>query len=680
MHLKILKAGCMVLRIIINLIIIMTMLYSYSFAQTYDSIETEEVIVTDYKEKEEKGTEITREDIDRTGAKSLWDAIRYTPGVTLTDGGTRGDASFSIRGFDSSKIPVIIDGISVTSPFNGFGDSSALLTDDLEKIVIQKGYSSMLYGANGMGGAIILTTAKPKKAFEGYFQTTAEMDSQFKYASISPSFSLGSKTDKVYIKTTLQYKDVDHFRLSDKFVPVSGSIQGKGNRLFSDRSDIKSTTIIGTDYFDGLDIWATYVYVDSKRGVNSPKTTSLYDITEWGYWIRNSISLNAKYEKNNLLIEALAYYDKYDNLFNEYASLTHLEFKRPYSVSKYDEYIAGLTLKGEYNFLKNHYIRGSFSFREDDHMDYYDGYDNLYVKEDKISLALEYSIKLIDKLTISASGGFDSLISRDYKSRNDEFAQIIGVSEYQVTPKDRWLLAAQAGIFYEFIENNELRLTYARRNQFPTMNDRYSTRFSESLPNPNLKPEVADHVELGYKGTLFNMLYVDTALYYSYVSDKMATIYVPDPFIPYKSVEFLTNIDTVSLYGYELALVLLPCDYVELGYNMSVNEYYVHNSVTGYDKLTYSPELTINSYIKIIPCEYFTITPLVEYVSKRYTDLNGSDFLDPYFLFNLYATINLSENFKLDLSVRNITDENYSYRYGYPMAGRTYTIAFRGEF
>lgn len=653
---------------------------AFSFSQEYKQIVTDNITVTDYKEREEKGTELTRDDINRTGAKNLWEAIRYTPGVTLTDGGARGDASFSIRGFESSKIPVIVDGISVTSPFNGFGDSSALLTDDLEKIVIQKGYSSMLYGANGMGGAVLLTTSKPKKAFEGYFQTTAEMDSNFDFASISPSFSLGSKTDKVYIKTTMQYKDIDHFRLSNKYSPVEGSIQEKGNRLFSDRSDLKSTTIIGTDYFEGLDIWATYVYVDSKRGVNSPKTTSLYDITEWGYWIRHSISLNAKYEKNNLLVEALAYYDKYDNLFNEYASLTHLEHKRPYSVSKYDEYIAGLSLKAEYNFLKNHYIRGAFSFRENDHMDYYDGYDNLYVKEDKISFALEYSTKLLDKLTISASAGFDSLIARDYKSRNDEFAQIIGVSEYQVTPKDRWLLAAQTGLFYEFIDNNELRLTYARRNQFPTMNDRYSTRFSESLPNPNLKPEVADHAELGYKGVLFNMLYVDTALYYSFVSDKMATIYVPDPFIPYKGVEFLTNIDAVSLYGYELALVLFPCDYAELGYNMSINKYFVHKSITGFNELTYFPELTLNSYIKIMPCEYFSITPLIEYVSKRYTDLNGSEFLDPYFLFNIYATINISDNYKLDFAVKNITDENYSYRYGYPMAGRTYSISFRGEF
>ena len=212
------------------------------------------------------------------------------------------------------------------------------------------------------------------------------------------------------------------------------------------------------------------------------------------------------------------------------------------------------------------------------------------------------------------------------------------------------------------------------------MNDRYSTRFSESLPNPNLKPEVADHAELGYKGVLFNMLYVDTALYYSFVSDKMATIYVPDPFIPYKGVEFLTNIDAVSLYGYELALVLFPCDYAELGYNMSINKYFVHKSVTGFNELTYFPELTLNSYIKIMPCEYFSITPLIEYVSKRYTDLNGSEFLDPYFLFNIYATINISDNYKLDFAVKNITDENYSYRYGYPMAGRTYSISFRGEF
>ncbi len=650
------------------------------FGQDSEKITVDEIVVTDKKEQVNYGTEITREEIDRTNAESLWDVLRYTPGVTLTEGGTRGDASFSIRGFPSSTIPIIVDGIPITNSFNGWTDSSGILTDDLERVVVQKGFSSMLNGANGMGGAVILTTAKPKKLFEGKFKAALEMDSRFNTSSITPYVSLGSKSSKFYIKTSLQYKDMDHFRLSDKYEPAEGSIQGKGDRLFSERSDLKSTTIIGTDYFDGLDIWAEYTYIDSDRGLNVPETTPLYDITEWGCWKRNSISLHAKYNKNNVLVDALAYYDKYDNLFNEYASYIHYQYKRPYAVSLYNEYAAGLNLKGEYNFLKNHYIRAAFTFREDDHHDYYNGEDNLYIKEDKISLGIEYSIKLYDKLSFLISGGFDSLIARDYRSRNDEFARLIGVSEYQVTPKDRWLLAAQAGIMYEFMDNNELRLTYARRNQFPTMSDRFSTRFSESLPNPNLKPETADHVELGYKGFLFDMLYVDTALYYSYVSDKMGIIYVPDPFVPYKGVEFITNVDAVSLYGYELALVLFPCDYAELGYNMSVNEYYVHKSVSSYKELTYSPELTVNSYIKITPCEYFSITPLVEYVSKRYTDLSGTDFLDPYFLVNLYMTINLNDKMKFDFAITNITDENYSYRYGYPMAGRTYSIAFSGEF
>lgn len=648
-----------------------------------EKIVTKEIVVTDTKEKQQ-GTEITREEIDRTESKNLWDALRWTPGIMLTDGGSRGDSSFTVRGFDSSTVPIIIDGISITNPFNGRGDSAGILTDDIESIMIQKGFSSLLEGSNGMGGAIMLTTAKPKKIFEGKFKATAEMDSRFNMSSITPSFSLGSKTKPLYIKTSLQYKDMDHFRLSDKFKPTHNSIQQEGDRLFSDRNDLKSTTMIGTDYFDGLDIWATYTHIDSNRGLNIPEATPYYNITEWVYWKRHSISLHGNYNKYGIKVESLAFYDKYDNQFNQYASLTHYEYARPYYTSIYDEYATGFNIKGEYNFLKNkyssQYIRAAFSFREDGHKDYYNDYDNLEVIEDKISLGAEYSVVLFDKLTFLISGGFDSLMNQKYKSRNDEFARQLEISEYQVTPKNRWLAAAQAGIFYEFIANNELHLTYARRNQFPTMSDRYSTRFSESMPNPNLKPEVADHLELGYKGNLFNILYIDTALYYSYVSDKMGIINVPDPVNPIKSVEYMTNVDAVSLYGYELALILFPCDYTEIGYNMSINEYYINKSIAGYKELTYSPEFIINSYIKITPCKYISITPIVEYVSDRYVDLSGTYSLDPFLLFHIYLNINLNDKMKLGFYVKNISDENYSYRYGYPLAGRTYGLSLSGEF
>ena len=58
----------------------------------------------------------------------------------------------------------------------------------------------MLNGANGMGGAVILTTAKPEKLFESKFKAALELDSHFNTAAVTPSFSLGSKSSKFYIK------------------------------------------------------------------------------------------------------------------------------------------------------------------------------------------------------------------------------------------------------------------------------------------------------------------------------------------------------------------------------------------------------------------------------------------------------------------------------------------------
>lgn len=653
---------------------------NHSYAEESNKVITNEIKVVDKKEKIKTGIEISKDDMDRTNAQNLWEALRYSNGITMLNGDSKGFSSFSIRGFSSRTIPLIINDIPITNPFNGYGDISSILTDDTETITIQKGYSSMLYGANGMGGAIILNTSKPKEVFEGKIKTTFEMDNNFKTSAVSPYIYLGSKTSKFYIKSSLQYKSIDHFNLSNKYTPMQGSLQQKGERLFSDESNIQSSTIIGSDYIDGLDIWAEYTYTDTNKGLNIPEATSNYDITEWDYYIRHSISLHTKYNKNNLLIDALLYFDKYNNQFNRYASLIHYNHKKPYAVSKYDEYALGFNFKSEYKFLENHFFRTALSIREDDHKDYYNNQDNLFIKENKLSLGIEYATNILNNLHFAVSTGFDSLIPVGYESRNNEYATILGLSEYQIKQKNRWLLAAQLGIFYDIADNNQLRLTYARRNQFPTMNDRYSTSFSEILPNPNLKPEVADHVELGYKGLLFNMLYVDTDLYYSYVSNKMGIINVPDPFSPYHSVEFITNLDKVSLYGFELALTFFPWEYTELGFNLAVNKHFIHETVSSYNELTYLPELLLNSYIKITPCPYISITPVVEYVSKRYIDLSGINYLEPYFLFNLYVQFNINDNMKIEFNALNILDENYSMHYGFPSSGRSYSLMYSYEF
>lgn len=173
---------------------------------------------------------------------------------------------------------------------------------------------------------------------------------------------------------------------------------------------------------------------------------------------------------------------------------------------------------------KNVILKSAITYRQDNHIglseDSLGLEEDINVTENKLSFGVEYNYKPVEKVTLSAALGFDSLIPSNFYSKNNSFNNQLGLLSYNVEVINRFLFAGQLGIFYEFIDDNNLYLTYARRNQFPTMSDRYSTQLGENLPNPNLKPEVADHVELGYKGSLFDMLYIDTALYYSSVSDK----------------------------------------------------------------------------------------------------------------------------------------------------------------
>ena len=173
--------------------------FSISYAEDVELVETDTVIVTDTKTKE-KGQTIMQEDMQSMNIYSLSDALILSPGVMIDESGARGDTTFRIRGFSSSAIPVIIDGISTLNPYNGLSDSASMLLGDTESVTVQKGYSSMLYGANGMGGAVLLTLAKPKKKFEGFFKTTIENDDNFDFASVYNIASIGSKTSKFYFK------------------------------------------------------------------------------------------------------------------------------------------------------------------------------------------------------------------------------------------------------------------------------------------------------------------------------------------------------------------------------------------------------------------------------------------------------------------------------------------------
>lgn len=107
---------------------------------------------------------ITQDDIRRSGATSIPEALRMAPGVEVARIGTDKWA-INIRGFNgrfAEKLQVLIDGRSVYNPlFSGvLWELQDTLMEDIERIEVIRGPGAAMWGANAVNGVINIITKK----------------------------------------------------------------------------------------------------------------------------------------------------------------------------------------------------------------------------------------------------------------------------------------------------------------------------------------------------------------------------------------------------------------------------------------------------------------------------------------------------------------------------------------
>ena len=105
---------------------------------------------------------ITSDDLRRSGAASLPEALRLAPNLQVAEASAYG-YTISARGFNSSaanKLLVLIDGRSVYTPlFSGvFWDAQDVMLDDVERIEVISGPGGTLWGTNAVNGVINIIT------------------------------------------------------------------------------------------------------------------------------------------------------------------------------------------------------------------------------------------------------------------------------------------------------------------------------------------------------------------------------------------------------------------------------------------------------------------------------------------------------------------------------------------
>ncbi len=102
-------------------------------------------------------------DIERRNQVSLDDALRYIPGVNMTESqvNIRGSSGYS-RAF-GTRVLILVDGIPQLSGDAGEIKYDAIPMFTIDRIEVVKGAGSALYGSSALGGVINVITREPER-------------------------------------------------------------------------------------------------------------------------------------------------------------------------------------------------------------------------------------------------------------------------------------------------------------------------------------------------------------------------------------------------------------------------------------------------------------------------------------------------------------------------------------
>lgn len=127
-------------------------------------------------------TVIGAEDIETILADDIKDLIRFEPGVSVTSAPARftaalastgrdGNAGFNIRGLDGNRVLFQVDGVRVPDAFSfgpaSFGRGDYVDLDILQSVEIVRGPASALYGSDGLAGVVSFITRDPDGFLRG---------------------------------------------------------------------------------------------------------------------------------------------------------------------------------------------------------------------------------------------------------------------------------------------------------------------------------------------------------------------------------------------------------------------------------------------------------------------------------------------------------------------------------
>lgn len=595
------------------------------------------------------------------------EALNMLPGIHLTASGARNESMVTVRGFDLRQVPVYMDGIPVYVPYDGYVDLARFTTFDLSAIDVSKGYSSVLYGPNALGGAINLVSRKPLQKLE--FDGSAGMINTNGYEG---NINIGSKWKQFFIQGGYSHLHRDAFRMSSDFIPEKN--EDGGQRDNSYRTDRKYNLKIGWTPGEKSEYVLGYINQSGEKGnpvyTGNDTLNSFYlkpRFWQWPAWNKETfyfISKTSFNDKNDL--KARIYYDKFVNTIFSFDDATYSTMNKPSAFkSYYNDYTYGGSLEYGTASIERHHLRLALHYKKDVHREHDLGEPLIHFIDNTITLGVEDTYKITDKLIVIPGLSYSSRINAKAEDYNSSTGTILPFADSGASKAYNGQLAA----YYHLNEKQKIGGVFSHKTRFATIKDRYSYRLGTAIPNPGLRPETADNYELNFTGNSFNRLNLRVALFYSKITDIIMFINNVEP-----GKSQMQNAGRAEYMGAEAAADYRVFKNMFLGVNYTYLER--HNLTDPSIYFTDVPNTKLYGYIKYNPSRQVQLLVSSEYNSSRFSTSYGTRVGD-FTLVNAAVSVGIGKYMRVETGVNNIFDKNYYLVEGFPEEGRNFFVALR---
>jgi len=600
---------------------------------------------------------VSRRRIRAEGARTAAEALEGDPGVSATSG-SRGERIFLLRGFDQRQTAVLLDGMPASIPHDGQLDLGMVPAELVDHVIIVKGPASVVYGPNGLGGAVHLVTRLPGEGplleiLEEFRDSTSFRLAGYHAMEAGPwAWQVFGGLDRV-----------GSWPLSSRFRPTRN--QGPGDRLLSDSDRIHGGGGRRFRAAPGHDIRLQWMAIEGDHGV-PPSTEELqprfWRFTDWRVF---GASLVHEGVVGRVGMDETIWVRLYDNLLDAYDDVTCTTQESPRALhSRYRDgqfggrvrlrYLLDLPRDTTWTFRLWSGVQHDRHRQDDQTRQEFPAWSRTLV-----TLAPESEFRIGPRWGIMAAIQVDLEIPGSLPLQNQKTT--VG-----------W--GPLLSVHWMPVQALRIRATGARRTRFPTLKERFSDALGYRLPNPSLQPESAWHVGLDLSTRAARWLDLTVAAWDAEVSGLIERVALGG------GIDQLQNLGRGRLLGVDASMDVHPWRFLEARIGYSFLHARRLDPSAPHAALPYRPTHQGIVAVASSPLSWLEVSTQVRVVGPRdYQDpeTRAWDHLPASVTWDARLELRPARWLDLWVQARNLLDADIQSEYGFPEPGRQVFLGAR---